>query len=54
MTAGFACTGTEAVAALTHGDRGSRRSRGLARVLHIPAPQPYRAPGARAQAGRVR
>ena len=44
----------EAVAALTHAERGARRP-GLSRLLRIPPPQPYRAPGARqAPWGRVR
>ena len=44
----------EAVAALARGSRGTRRP-GLSRLLRIPPPQPYRAPGARqAPWGRVR
>jgi cell division protein FtsW len=38
----------EAVAALQRGDR-NRRVRGVSRMLRVPPPQPYRAPGPRSQ-----
>jgi cell division protein FtsW len=46
----------EAIAALARGDRGARRAGLVARLLRIPPPRPYRAPGSRAQGqwGRVR
>jgi cell division protein FtsW len=45
----------EAVAALQRGARGSRTGGGLSRLLRVPPPQPYKAPGARpAPWGRVR
>ena len=45
----------EAIAALARGGRGAARRRPVGRLLRIPPPRPYRAPGARpAQWGRVR
>jgi cell division protein FtsW len=39
----------EAVAALVRGDRGARRAGAITRLLRIPPPEPYRAPGGRAR-----
>jgi cell division protein FtsW len=46
----------EAIAALVGGGRGARWGGPVARLLRIPPPRPYRAPGARSpgQWGRVR